>query len=213
MTESYYHRFREWQEAAIGKRIFDHEKKVVDQLIKTHKPKMIVQLEGRALLDSFLETVSYYHVSEDADIMARGYSIEAEQGFMPFPDRSVDLVLVGHALELYHNRRATLAEIERVLAPGGRVLLMVLLKRWFEDGVPKQYNPLTDLHVTPLSLKKIEKWLAAEELSIEKQHALVEDQSYMMTERLTDIMIHPVGLELVRVELADIWDGVVGAVE
>src|ERR1019366_6048140 len=44
---------------------------------------------------------------------------------LPLPDASIDRVLVVHALEATANERDQLREIWRVLAPGGRVLLVV----------------------------------------------------------------------------------------
>jgi len=44
---------------------------------------------------------------------------------LPLPDASIDRVLVVHSLELAANERDQLREIWRVLAPGGRVMLVV----------------------------------------------------------------------------------------
>ena len=48
---------------------------------------------------------------------------------LPLRDASVDRVLVIHALEVAENERDQLREIWRVLAPGGRVLLVVPNRR------------------------------------------------------------------------------------
>jgi SAM-dependent methyltransferase len=44
---------------------------------------------------------------------------------LPLPDASIDRVLVIHSLELAANARDQLREIWRILAPGGRVLIVV----------------------------------------------------------------------------------------
>lgn len=44
---------------------------------------------------------------------------------LPLPDASIDRVLVIHSLEVAANAREQLREIWRVLAPGGRVLIVV----------------------------------------------------------------------------------------
>ena len=42
---------------------------------------------------------------------------------LPFPDNSLDLVLLPHALELSHDPHTALREVARVLVPEGRVLI------------------------------------------------------------------------------------------
>ncbi|MBC7437381.1 MAG: methyltransferase domain-containing protein [Bdellovibrionales bacterium] len=42
---------------------------------------------------------------------------------LPFPENSLDLVLLPHTLELNHEPHATLREVERVLVPEGRVII------------------------------------------------------------------------------------------
>ena len=53
----------------------------------------------------------------------------ADEGELPFADYSVDRVLLVHALETSEEVRAMLKEIWRVLAGGGRVLIVVPNRR------------------------------------------------------------------------------------
>ncbi|WP_159731036.1 class I SAM-dependent methyltransferase [Methylosinus sp. Ce-a6] len=55
----------------------------------------------------------------------RSASALVETTMMPLPDASVDRVLVVHALEVGESPRDILEEIWRVLAPGGRVIVVV----------------------------------------------------------------------------------------
>ena len=48
---------------------------------------------------------------------------------LPLPDSSVDRVLMAHSLEFAENPRETLKEIWRVLAPGGRLVIVVPNRR------------------------------------------------------------------------------------
>ncbi len=50
---------------------------------------------------------------------------------LPLPNASIDRVLVIHSLEVATNERDQLREIWRVLAPGGRVILVVPNRRGF----------------------------------------------------------------------------------
>jgi len=43
---------------------------------------------------------------------------------LPFPNQSVDLVVLPHALELARDPHLTLSEVERVLVPEGRVMIL-----------------------------------------------------------------------------------------
>ena len=47
----------------------------------------------------------------------------AEAGAMPLPDASFDLVLCQQGLQFFPDRAAALAEMRRVLAPGGRLAI------------------------------------------------------------------------------------------
>ena len=42
---------------------------------------------------------------------------------LPFPDQSLDLVVLPHTLEVSRDPHATLREVERVLVPEGRVII------------------------------------------------------------------------------------------
>lgn len=46
-----------------------------------------------------------------------------ESGALPFPENSLDLVVLAHTLELSRDPHATLREVERVLVPEGRVVI------------------------------------------------------------------------------------------
>ena len=62
---------------------------------------------------------------------------------LPLPDASIDRVLVIHSLEMAERERDQLREIWRVLAPGGRILLVVPNRRgiWARaEGTPFGYG-------------------------------------------------------------------------
>lgn len=53
----------------------------------------------------------------------RAVALVTDAGALPFAAASLDLVLLPHTLELSLDPHATLREVERVLVPGGRVLI------------------------------------------------------------------------------------------
>jgi SAM-dependent methyltransferase len=78
----------------------------------------------------------------------------ADEGELPFADYSIDRVLLVHALETSDEARAMLKEIWRVLAGGGRVLIVVPNRRgiWarldrtpFGSGRPYTMSQLSQL--------------------------------------------------------------------
>jgi ubiquinone/menaquinone biosynthesis C-methylase UbiE len=161
-------------------------------------------------LDHYPDDQYYYHVSEDANVHAVGYTVEAEQGFLPFPDQSVDLLIIGHALELYQNHQSLFIEVERVLSPNGRIFMATLANYWL-GTLPKHYHPLGDLRVAPQSMRKIKRWLEAADLAIVAEHSLISDQTVMMSERLKETIIRPIGLEIQR--FVPQWADMAGAVK
>lgn len=98
------------------------------------------------------------HWPSDADSLVT----LAEECSLPLPDRSVDRVLVVHALECSEQTRPMMRELWRVLADGGRMLVVVPNRRglWarFERtpfGHGRPYSPgqlargLTETMFTP----------------------------------------------------------------
>lgn len=73
---------------------------------------------------------------------------------LPLPDAALDRILIIHALEYAENPRESLTEAWRVLAPGGRLLIVVPNRRgvWarlehtpFGSGTPYTRNQITGL--------------------------------------------------------------------
>ena len=56
--------------------------------------------------------------------MAAGSALHCDFDALPFPSSSLDLVVLPHALELARDPHDTLREVERVLVPEGRVVIV-----------------------------------------------------------------------------------------
>ena len=60
----------------------------------------------------------------DAPPPPRAIALRCDFDALPFPNHSIDLVVLPHTLELAHDPHRTLAEVERVLVPEGRVVIL-----------------------------------------------------------------------------------------
>lgn len=56
-------------------------------------------------------------------LSSRRAALFTDPGALPFPEGSLDLLVLPHALELSRDPHATLREVERVLVPEGRVVI------------------------------------------------------------------------------------------
>jgi SAM-dependent methyltransferase len=56
--------------------------------------------------------------------MDAGNALHCDFDALPFPNQSLDLVLLPHTLELARDPHDTLREVERVLVPEGRVVIV-----------------------------------------------------------------------------------------
>lgn len=80
---------------------------------------------------------------------------------LPFPDATFDAVTCLEALEFFPHPRRTLAELVRVLRPGGTLLVSNRIGRgaWFMPGRtfrPARFEAL--LHTLPLEMIKVQPW-------------------------------------------------------
>jgi SAM-dependent methyltransferase len=60
----------------------------------------------------------------DGGASVRAVALRCDTDALPFPERSLDLVVLPHTLELARDPHLTLAEVERVLVPEGRVVIL-----------------------------------------------------------------------------------------
>ena len=60
----------------------------------------------------------------DAEGQPRAAALYSDTDALPFPERSIDLVVLPHTLEMARDPHLTLAEVERVLVPEGHVVIL-----------------------------------------------------------------------------------------
>ncbi|MHB1200682.1 MAG: class I SAM-dependent methyltransferase [Polaromonas sp.] len=61
--------------------------------------------------------------SDPTAMRPRSAGLVTDSGALPFPESSLDLVVLPHTLEFSSDSHATLREVERVLVPEGRVVI------------------------------------------------------------------------------------------
>jgi SAM-dependent methyltransferase len=83
------------------------------------------------------------------------HTVVVEEDDLPLPDNSVDLMLVVHCLETTGQARGLLREIWRVLAPEGRLLVIVPNRR----GVWARFDLTPFGHGRPYSQPQLERML------------------------------------------------------
>ncbi len=63
-------------------------------------------------------------LASDGLALRRAVALHCDTDALPLPERSLDLVVLPHTLELARDPHLTLAEVERVLVPEGRVVIL-----------------------------------------------------------------------------------------
>jgi len=72
-------------------------------------------------------------MAEMADVTGRGWAANGDGLALPFADATFDRVIAAEVLEHVEDDRAAIAELVRVLRPGGR--LAATVPRWFPERV------------------------------------------------------------------------------
>lgn len=95
----------------------------LDALRSNRMPHKWLALQGpeSALLDDASGAGSL--LSDEKSRTSPRVALLTDSAALPFPESSLDLVLLPHTLELSNDPHATLREVERVLVPEGRVVI------------------------------------------------------------------------------------------
>ena len=200
---------RYWQHSESGSLLWEMEYLKTAAVIEKRKPEMVVQMEGLAYLDHFPSYGYYYHVSEHADRKASGYSVEAHMTRLPFRDHSVDLLIVGHALELNQDIAMVLTEIDRVLSSTGCVLIHAWAGNWLGAQIPSVFSPVKDLDMRCVVWSSLMHAMRAHHWEVVDKMAWVTPPSIrMLMQHMREQMVQPMSLVIEREELAYIGNGV-----
>ncbi len=114
-------------ETPQGKLLLVQEKKYLIHSISVGCKQTILQLGGLGWEKDFIDCTLYKNYSildAKGKGCEEGQKICANSFRLPIQSESVDLVLVPHLIEFDVNRFQTMREIERVLKPGGDVIIL-----------------------------------------------------------------------------------------
>lgn len=121
-------------------RLFPHSKRVKTKLLNEFKEKKILDLGLRPNSD-------LNFASRMATVFSTGQEINHDLKTFPWPipDNTFDLIICQHVLEYLPNTSATLEELNRIAAPGGKIYIETPHYTWYEAYRHHQHSHLFSL--------------------------------------------------------------------
>jgi SAM-dependent methyltransferase len=119
---------RAWLESPAGRYLLAWEQAQLDRVVSDVFGFHALQV-GRPALDALRANRMPHRwmlddVPQAAGAASRPLDILAQFEALPLPSQSLDLVVLAHTLELAEDAHQTLREVERVLMPEGRVVVV-----------------------------------------------------------------------------------------
>ena len=120
-----------WYRQMPGLMLLSEEKKVLSRVSKGHHGEIVLQIGGPddARLTETLKTARVVFLDSLCRTHHEKPYIQSSLTALPIASESVDTVLVMHALELSDAPEMVLAEVHRILKPGGQVIVCCF-NRW-----------------------------------------------------------------------------------
>ena len=113
-----------WLATPPGQYLLGWEQAQLDRVVADLFGFHALQL-GLAELDALrANRMPHRWLASEGGALPRAVALHCDTDALPFPERSLDLVVLPHTLELARDPHLTLAEVERVLVPEGRVVIL-----------------------------------------------------------------------------------------
>lgn len=112
-----------WLASDAGRYLLQQERKVLVEYFENLPGYRLMRL-GLTADKQTLDCFSHYHrFSLHPSQMDPEHSALADYADLPLPSDTIDVALIHHALEYSSHPKAVLAEVNRVIAPDGHILL------------------------------------------------------------------------------------------
>ena len=164
-----------WYRTPLGACFLEAEKTAISPLWEDCFGKQILQIggPGEVLLFPSNPIFHFVRLSPERVPVFRGPSVRASFEELPFLPESVDIVFLPHVLESVPHPQVILTQIQAVLAPEGRLIILGFNPRslWglIRHGMRHKTLPWRS-HFRSISL--IKKWLSHHEFIVEETRTL-----------------------------------------
>ena len=181
----------DWYLSPKGQLLQQQEIDFLKRGITVSCQQAILQVGALGWEDQFIDC-SLYKKFVIADTKARGCSeslkIRSTANLMPIKTESIDMIILPHLLEFEHNQHHVLREIERILKPEGKLLILSfnpwrLHTHWQYFKSREKHDPWRGLFITRA---KIIDWLKLLNFEIEAIAGFNFDISKAQSKHIND---------------------------
>lgn len=159
----------DWYRSALGSALEEMEEEILEQVLPGLFGYSLLQI-GLPTQHQWLSKSPIAHkiFMGSAHYSPKDVSIIADEHFLPFPESSLDLILMPHALEFLDNPVKALQECARVLLPEGHLLIFAFnpCSLWGLKKIFYQRKHPFPWHGKFFTFTRLKKWLETESFQI-----------------------------------------------